>query len=288
MTVIHIHIPPFPSFIKMGEATLSIGKKHFKRTFHIFDLIYVTEGVVYISENGFKYEIRCGEYLILAPGFEHFGFKGCEVESKYFWIHFNVEGEYYLKKTKEINWGNIKIKEGDFISPHHFLLQIPQFGKITQTKFVENIFMNMLDEGVTTSPDFPLRQQIYFQELMIQLQKEAMTIPSATESVTDKTLQFIQMHYKEDIKMEDIAGELHFHTDYITRCMQKTIGVSPIHYLNQYRIAQAKKLLTSTNDKVMVISKSVGIQDHTYFSKLFKKIEGVSPSEFRQFSQRDS
>jgi AraC-like DNA-binding protein len=288
MTVLHIEVPPFPTFVKMGEAILPVGKKHFKRTFSVFDLIYVSEGEIFLSEDDTKYEIGKGEYIILAPGLEHYGYKGCEIETKYYWIHFRIEGEFHTKKRKEINWGNILTKEGDFVTPSKYIFQIPRIGKVNQSKYIESIFENMLGVGITNTPEFPLRQQIYFEELLLQLQKDAMTIPTATESVTEKTLNFIQRNYKEDIKMEDIARELHFHSDYITRCMQKTIGMSPIHYLNKYRIGQAKRLLTNTNDKVMTISKSIGIQDHTYFSKLFKKIEGVSPSEYRHFSQRES
>ncbi|MFC4322335.1 AraC family transcriptional regulator [Litchfieldia salsa] len=288
MTVLHIDVPPFPVFVKMGEATLPVGKKHFKRTFSVFDLIYVVEGKMFLSEDNSNFEIGKGEYICLLPGLEHFGYKGCEVETKYFWIHFRIQEEFLIKKRKEINWGNILVSEGDFVTPSKYVFQIPRFGKVNQSNYIESIFENMLNVGVTNTPDFPLRQQIYFEELLLQLQKDVMTIPTATENVTEKTLNYIQRNYKEDIKMDDIARELHFHSDYITRCMQKTIGMSPIHYLNKYRIAQAKRLLTNTNDKVMTISKSIGIQDHTYFSKLFKKVEGVSPSEYRQFSQRES
>ncbi|MBD8067583.1 AraC family transcriptional regulator [Bacillus sp. PS06] len=288
MTVLHFNIPPFPTFIKGGEAILPVGKKHFKRTFSVFDLIYVSEGKIFLAEDGKKFEIGKGQYIILVPGLEHLGYKGCETHTKYYWIHFRAEGEYKIKKRKDINWGNILLDEGDFETPSKYVFQIPRIGSVNQSKYVESIFENMVSVGVTNTPETALRQQIHFEELFIQLQKDVMTVPNATENVTEKALSYIQQHYKEDIKMEDIANELHFHSDYITRCMQKTIGMSPIHYLNKYRIGQAKRLLTKTNDKVMTISKSVGIQDHTYFSKLFKKMEGVSPSDYRQFSQRES
>jgi AraC-like DNA-binding protein len=283
-----MNIPPFPTLVKMGVTLFGKGKKHVKRTFVVFDLIYVKKGVLYMSEADKRYQIDAGKYIILAPSLEHFGYKGCDTESTYYWLHFIVEGDYSINERVDLNWGDIRVKEGDFVVPNKYSFQIPRFGEIKHTTFVEKIFENMITMNDSLAPDFPLRQQIYFEELLLQLQQEAMRIPSATERITEKALQYIQQYYKTDIKMEDLAKELHFHTDYITRCMQKTIGKSPIQYLNQYRISQAKRLLTTTNDKVMTISKNVGISDHTYFSKLFKKMEGVNPSEYRQLSQRES
>jgi YesN/AraC family two-component response regulator len=57
-------------------------------------------------------------------------------------------------------------------------------------------------------------------------------------------------------------------------------------YLNQYRMNQAKTLLATTDEKVASISKEVGIVDSTYFSKLFKRLEGMSPLEYRNVIHR--
>jgi YesN/AraC family two-component response regulator len=86
--------------------------------------------------------------------------------------------------------------------------------------------------------------------------------------------------------MSDMSTFLHFHPDYITRCVQKTIGISPMQYLYQFRIAQAKRLLSTTNDKISSICKDVGIEDQGYFSKLFRKLEGMSPIQYRRIVHR--
>lgn len=87
--------------------------------------------------------------------------------------------------------------------------------------------------------------------------------------------------------MTDIAQELHYHADYLTRCMQKTMGVGPLQYLNEVRLQKAKQLLAATTEKIKIISQQVGIQDEMYFSRLFRKREGISPQEYRRMMQRD-
>jgi len=288
MSILQFPVPPFPTFIKMGEAFFTKGKKHFKRTFVVFDLIYVSKGCLYMSEDQEEFEIREGNYIVLVPGLEHYGYKGCECDTAWYWLHFKIEGAYSITDKKEISWSDIKVHEGDFVEPNQYFFRIPRFGEIHQKSYFEGLFEKMIHANDSDSPELPLRQQIWFEELLLHIQKEAMQIPSATERITDRTIQYIKKYYQTDMKMEDLANELHFHTDYITRCMQKTVGMSPIQYLNQYRITQSKRLLSKTNEKVMTISKSVGIDDHTYFSKLFKKMEGISPSEYRQLSQRES
>lgn len=63
-------------------------------------------------------------------------------------------------------------------------------------------------------------------------------------------------------------------------------GVTPVQYLTQYRMEQAKRLLSTTDDKISFIAKESGIQDPAYFTKIFKRLEGVSPLEYRKIVSR--
>ncbi|MBD5070840.1 AraC family transcriptional regulator, partial [Xanthomonas citri pv. citri] len=76
--------------------------------------------------------------------------------------------------------------------------------------------------------------------------------------------------YKEKTTIKDLSLALHYHQDYVSRCMQQVLGVTPAQYTNRVRMTEAKRLLSSTNDKMGVIAETVGMEDPTYFSKLFK------------------
>ncbi|MCM3595293.1 helix-turn-helix domain-containing protein [Metabacillus idriensis] len=285
MTYIGFDIPPFPVFIKGGDAIFNKGTKHFKRVFTVFDLIYVQSGELYMTEHERSFTIREGQYLILIPGFEHYGHKSCGKDTRVFWTHFKMAGAFSLHDQGNENWSEVQTVDGDFVEPSRFHFKIPAFGECIHKDFVEKIFDNLVSMYHQT-PDYPLRQQIYFEELILHLQKESLQIPSAAEKVVEETLRFLRKHYKEEIKMEDFARELHFHPDYITRCMQKTMGVTPVQYLNQYRMEQAKRLLRTADHKISSIAKEVGIFDAAYFTKVFKRLEGVSPLEYRKIVSR--
>lgn len=285
MSYIGFDIPPFPTFIKGGDAIFKKGSKHFKRIFTVFDLIYVQSGELYITENSEPFTIKDGQFIILTPGFEHYGHKSCREDTRVFWCHFKMEGAFSLYREGYENWAEIQTRDGDFVVPPQFHFKLPAFGECLHRDFVEKIFENLTRLDHQT-PDFPLRQQIYFQEIILHLQKESLKISSAAEKVVEDTLRYIRKHYKEEKKMEDVAKELHFHPDYITRCMQKTMGVTPVQYLTQYRMEQAKRLLSTTDDKISFIAKESGIQDPAYFTKIFKRLEGVSPLEYRKIVSR--
>jgi len=73
--------------------------------------------------------------------------------------------------------------------------------------------------------------------------------------------------------------------DYLTTCFRNELGVTPIAYLNRYRVSQAKRLLTETNKSVTEIAMEVGFSDSGYFSRVFRRETGRSPEAFRRASR---
>jgi AraC-like DNA-binding protein len=286
LSYISFQLPPFPTFIKGGEAIFTKGKKHIRRTYSVFDFLYVKKGVLHITENGTEYSIGEGEYFILIPGLEHFGHKGCEDETHYIWFHFMIEGGYKIVPEVDLDWTKLSLREGNFEEPALFEFFIPQSNTFGQRELMEQMLKQLTLIGSEQTPDYQLRQQITFHEILLQIQKQAMQIPSATEKVSEEVLKFIRENYQKPIKMSDISSFLHFHPDYITRCVQKMIGISPSQYLYQYRVFKAKSLLAKTSDKISAICLAVGIEDQGYFSKIFRKLEGMSPGEYRRIVHR--
>ncbi|WP_338780996.1 AraC family transcriptional regulator [Metabacillus sp. FJAT-52054] len=285
MSFLTFHIPPFPTFIKGGQFSFKAGNRHFKRTFSVFDMLYVKKGELHMTENGVPYSVRDGEYLVLIPGREHYGHRESTVNTEVYWLHFKAEGEFGVHHEGHDNWLDAQKKEADFEQPAEYQFRIRQKARLEHPLAAEKLLENLL--SITSqSADFPLRQQLYFQELMVHLQKEALNIPTAAEQVTNEAIQFLQAHYHKEIRMEDLSRNILFHQDYITRCMQKTLGLTPSQYLNQYRLSQAKRLLATTDDKIASIAAETGIMDATYFSKLFRKTEGMTPNEYRKVINR--
>ncbi len=92
----------------------------------------------------------------------------------------------------------------------------------------------------------------------------------------------IETNYHLDITGQTLADEFHFVPSYISTIFKKFYRMSPTDFLTKTRIEEAKKLITHTDLPFKHIAVSVGYANPLYFSKVFKKVTGTSPSEYRQ------
>lgn len=94
--------------------------------------------------------------------------------------------------------------------------------------------------------------------------------------------EYIYEHYREDLTLTDAAGRVHLNQNYLSSLFKKETGLTFVAYLQNYRIEQAKKLLRETTMRVSKLPAEVGYSDARHFAKLFKKITGLTPSEYRK------
>lgn len=99
--------------------------------------------------------------------------------------------------------------------------------------------------------------------------------------VKEEILQFIQKHYIEDISMQDVAEAMNYSNAYFCKLFKQGFSKSFTTYLTEYRIEKAKGLLKDITVNVKEISDKVGYKDSNYFAKVFKRVVGVTPSEYR-------
>ena len=93
---------------------------------------------------------------------------------------------------------------------------------------------------------------------------------------------FLDEHYEEKLSLESVASHFFIDKHYLARLFKEQYGVTLVTYLQQVRITHAKRMLRFTNKSIEEIGLECGIGELNYFSRVFKKLEGVSPSEFRR------
>lgn len=97
-----------------------------------------------------------------------------------------------------------------------------------------------------------------------------------------KALKWIDEHYKEQISQQMVADYVYLNTAYFSNLFSKSMGKTFSEYLMNYRIEKIKKRLRNHNAKIKEIALNEGFVDYQYFCKVFKKITGMNPSEYRQ------
>lgn len=100
-------------------------------------------------------------------------------------------------------------------------------------------------------------------------------------SVMGLALAYIDTHYAGGLTIKQVAAHCHINTSYFGQVFRKETGKSFTDYVNELRVAQAKKLLLQPDLKVYEIAEKVGFTDYHYFLKIFKKVTGITPTDLR-------
>lgn len=106
--------------------------------------------------------------------------------------------------------------------------------------------------------------------------------------VSETIEHYIQENYQQDISMQDAARSMNYSEAYFCKLFKQCFGKNFTAYLTEYRIEAAKKLLVQPMVNVRDVGKAVGYSDSNYFTKVFKRITGQSPTEYRVSTYKEN
>ena len=108
------------------------------------------------------------------------------------------------------------------------------------------------------------------------------------ERIINSITRFMQEHLAEEMSLSVLAEEFHMNPQYISQLFKNEIGVGFLAYLTSIRMEKAKKLLLSTSLSIGEVAEQSGYGDYRVFTKVFKKSEGITPSQYRRdFLERE-
>ena len=144
--------------------------------------------------------------------------------------------------------------------------------------------IQQLNEGITMFDeifDDVEQMQLYYLGIMTLLSLEHSN--DQLHPHIRKVLAIVHSEYKEPLTLEGIADRIGITSAYLSRLFKSEMTMNFKSYLTDFRIELAKKALVDTNKKIEVIRMEVGYQSQSQFDRAFNKVEGMPPSEFRQF-----
>lgn len=101
------------------------------------------------------------------------------------------------------------------------------------------------------------------------------------DKVTEMIFRYIQENYMYDISMQDLAKTMNYSEAYFCRLFKQCFSKNFTSYLTEYRVKAAKKMLEQPTVNVKDVGKAVGYMDSNYFARVFKRITGQTPTEYR-------
>lgn len=284
-----INVELMPKIKLMGFVSYKQPWIHFKRTTHECILYFIKSGELHLRENGIDYILKKGDFLVLEPNVEHEGTKRHVCD--YYYIHFEhpdlksveVKDMLTLARHLILEEGTQQARQDHPICyfPKHYTLSKKDrpLSFTAMNEMLQLYRRKYFNRGLTA---------LKFTEWLIEVSREHfIDVLQGYEGSSSKSsikvhalLDYIHEHYAGKITSGDIEQEFDCNYDYINRIFTKLTGQSIMRYVNRVRIDHAKELIEATHLSFSQIGYLTGLEDPYYFSKLFKKYEGLSPSQY--------
>ena len=231
-----------------------------------YQIIYITKGCGSFFINGVMTTIPYGNIIIFRPEeMQHYAYYYQDAPELY-WVHFTGYGvESYLNSI------NLHHKSTHYIGIHNVLIE--HFKKI------------MLELQVK-SPLYEQTADAMLMELMASMARKKIILENPSSKFSDPHIQKIVEHMHtacdQPWNINDLAKKCLLSPNRFMHKFKAQTGFSAMDYLMQIRIAKAKDLLINSQLNIKEISNLIGYENPLYFSRLFHKIEGMSPREYRK------
>lgn len=155
-------------------------------------------------------------------------------------------------------------------------------------KFPLKVFFNILMSVMTTA-DTVYAACRTNGKVLILLSYYIQYYPSRKSTETDYIMQardYIERNFRQvSCTVKSVADKVQIDRTYLYRLFKEETGFSVIEYINNCRIGRACTMLNNTNVQIKDVALSVGFSDQLYFSKVFRKLKGITPTEYRKSTQ---
>ena len=232
-----------------------------------FQLLYIASGKAHFHFDGKEQIVTAGHMVLYRPKepqkYEYYG----EDQTEVYWVHFtggnvtNILRSYGIADNKKVFYCGSGL---DY----------------------KNLFRSMINELQMCRENYAEMLEMDLRQIFIML-KRYFTNSLKTDNThvieeIDKATLYFNEHYSEEISIEEYAQNNHFSVSWFIRSFKHCTGSTPMQYILSKRIYNAEILLHDSTYNVTEIAEIVGYDNPLYFSRIFKKVKGVSPSEYRK------
>lgn len=263
MRCLHLSMTKPLEYSVCGQVISKDGFLHHRRTFEHHVLIFVTEGTLHISANGVTYDVKENQYIFLPAGEEHFGTTPSEGKLAYFWVHIVPDEERLLTQTPLLEYTSLT-------SPQRTIRLFRQLLELSMEK--HDYCTEMLNYTLS----------LIIMELAREFAQTTQTARKEIPAAVSALCEWIKNNYYRPFSLAEPAKELGYQAGYLSGLFKTSMGVSIITYTNQIRVEAAKNLLEVYGLPTKEVAYSCGFADEKYFMKVFKALEGCTPTEYKK------
>lgn len=233
-----------------------------------------------------------GEFVVLRPNEIHRGWGPVEKDVGFYWVQFITSPRPIFQASSHFPLRDAIAS----VDVDH--LVIPDRGYIRSHKRLLSLTAELVDEWNERPPYYQLKIRSLLEEILTEVARSSTPLrrdsskSSAVRStrqteILDAAVVYLDQTYMEPFSAEDLSRHLNLSYQYICRAFRAGTGMSPTEYIQRRRINKARSLLISDQQRsIAEVARAVGFKCPFYFSRIFKKMEGVAPSVFQQRAYR--
>lgn len=279
--IISISLPPFPDFIEGNSRTFLKGQLHPDReNIGYFDLLFIKKGQLFLSEDGVKHTISEKEMFILLPNKHHFSWKKCEEDTEFYWLHFYTTSKWKQSRIPSRFISELPIPDLHY-HQHSYTLHLKKHISIKDPTLMFELIEEILSSTENENIDSIWRTEELFLRFLKYVESQD-NYQDRLTSIAASAQLYLENNFTKKISNQDLSNHFHLHSNYISRAVKKVFEKTPLEVLEEIRFEHAKQYLLRTSMSINEISELVGFSSEVYFSNRFKKVEGISPQNYRK------
>lgn len=232
-----------------------------------YQILYIASGKAHFYFNGVEEIVTAGNMVIYRPKEEQRYYYYGTDHTEVYWVHFTGSNVKNILRKYGIPDDAHVIHTGTSLEYKHIFLQMIQELKLCKEDY-EELLVNYLTH------------LLIMLHRLINHKPKGKSIPLMKEM--DTAVRYFHENYNKPLSIEEYAANHHMSVSWFIRNFKDYTDATPAQYILSLRISNAQTLLETTNYNITEIAEIVGYDNPLYFSRLFKKQSGCSPSEFRK------
>lgn len=258
---VDIYPKELPTVATVGMVDVTTPWLHLDRILEINTMIFVLNGTVYVSENGVDYEVNKHQVFFLKNRFHHYGKTLTQPGTKWFWISF-------IPSTASICTDT---------------LYLPKILTISSPEKMQDIIASMEKLYNSSQPFKSQRLSGYLYQIFFDLlsQPSKYEINNTSANITPKIIKLLESQIEEKFCAKSIEDKLNMSYSYLGRLFKSETGTTINRYHMELKVREVINLMQTTNLTLSQISDKLNYPNPYYLSRIFKKVIGMSPRDYK-------
>lgn len=260
-----------PTITLLGKDNSLLPHRNIRRVSEDYIFYFITNGTLHFSEDGREYTLKKGDTFLFEPGLLHYGTEDSCYQLYY--IHFRHP---HISVDRPSFPECVPIaKQMSFEDDVHFLKLCQSFERIAEQRGSMLEGSSVLTACAADEFFIELARRSAFR------QEGGSTRGGGGYARISEVIAYLNRHYASPLSSDKIEKDLSYNFDYLNQLFRRHLGTTVFRMLEDIRMENAQRLLLTSNMPLTQIAKEVGYREESYFSKVFKKSTGLSPSDYR-------